>query len=250
MPRIKGQDKSYWDSLSTKVGDFFEDKFMQPDEWFVDKYGDKWESNRDSARENVRSLYGLVPQDSKTAKKDAIISALAFMIGRPIAGKKKLLRGIFGSKRVRDMEKTVGGQKRIVGGSDYDDLLHVSESPLIGSGYMEGKPIGAIAERHVAGIRPAPDRFFNRPVGGEGMLMEFDVPYSYMMEEAIGGPVWRQFGSIGGRQGGLIPGAREIGFRKGILTDFLTNVHKAGTFRRGSLPELGYEDLTEFMSRF
>ena len=63
MPRIKGQNKSYWDSLSTKVGDFLEDKFMQPDEWFVDKYGDKWESNRDSARENVRSLYGLVPQD-------------------------------------------------------------------------------------------------------------------------------------------------------------------------------------------
>ena len=250
MPRIKGQNKSYWDSISKKIGDVLEDNLMPSDKFYVDKYGDEWESQRESARQNIRSFYGVIPQDSKTAKKDAIISALAFMIGRPIAGRKKLLRGIFGTQRVRDMEKIVGGQKRIVGGTDYDDLLHVSESPLIGSGYMEGKKFGEIAERHVAGIRPAPDRFFNRPVGGEGMLMEFDVPYSYMMEEALHGPVWRQFGSIGGRQGGLIPGAREIGFRRGILTDFLTNVHKAGTFRRGSLPELGYEDLTEFMSRF
>jgi hypothetical protein len=249
MPRIKGQDKSYWDSMSKKVGDALEDNLMQPDEFFVEKYGDEWESKRDSARENVRSLYGLIPQSSKTATKDAIITALAFMIGRPIAGRQKVWRGITGGE-IRDLEKNVRGQKRIMGSKDYDRALHSTESPLIGSGYMEGKPIGAIAERHVAGISPAPDRFFNRPVGGTGSLLEFDVPYSYMMEEALGGPVWRQFGRIGGRQGGLIPGAREIEFREGILTDFLTDVHKAGTFRRGSLPERGWEDLTDFMSRF
>ena len=248
MPRIKGQNKSYWDSLSDKVGDVLEDKFMQPDKFFVDKYGDEWESKRESARQNLRSLWGVIPQDSKTATRDAIITALSFMIGRPIAGRKKLLRGITGNKRVRDMEKTVRGEKRLMGGSDYDDLLHVTESPLIGSGYMEGKQMGAMAERHVAGLRPASDRFFNRPVGGQGMLMEFDVPYRFMMEEALGGPVWRNFGRIGGGQ--LIPGAREIELARGIPTDFLTATHKAGTFRRGSLPERGWDDLTEFMERF
>ena len=250
MPRIKGQNKSYWDSLSDKVGDVLEDKFMQPDKFFVDKYGDEWESKRESARQNLRSLWGVIPQDSKTATRDAIITALSFMIGRPIAGRKKLIRGITGNKRVRDMEKTVRGEKRLMGGSDYDDLLHLTESPLIGSGYMEGKRMGAMAERHVAGIGPASDRFFNRMVGGQGMLMEFDVPYRFMMEEALGGLAWRNFGRIGGVGGRLIPGAREVEMARGIPTDFLTATHKAGTFRRGSLPERGWEDLTEFMSRF
>ena len=247
MPRIKGQNKSYWDSLSEKVGDVLEDKFMQPDKFFVDKYGDEWESKRDIARQNVRSLYGLMPQDSTAATKDSIISALAFMIGRPIASRVKLLRGVT-KGRPRDYVKVVKGEKRIMGSKDYDDSLHASQSPLIGSGYMEGKPIGAIAERHVAGIEPAPDWFFNKQIRGSGSLMEFDVPHSFMMEEALGGPLWRQFGRIGRAQ--LMRGAREVELKGGIPYDFLTDVHKAGTFKRGQLPERGWEDLTDFMNRF
>jgi len=110
---------------------------------------------------------------------------------------------------------------------------------------MESKQLGKIAEEHIAGMKPAPDWFFNDPTRGKGLLMEFDVPYSYMMEEAVGGAAWRNFGRISG--GRLIPGAREVEFGKGILTDFLTNVHKAGSFRRGSLPERGWEDLTDAM---
>ena len=247
MPRIKGQNKSYWDSLSTKVGDFLEDKLMHSDEYFIEKYGDEWESNRDIAKQNVRSLYGLIPKDSETATKDSVLAALAFMIGRPIAGRVKLLRGVT-KGRPRDYTKVVKGEKRIMGSKDYDDSLHASQSPLVGSGYMEGKPIGAMAERHVAGIEPAPDWFFNKPIRGAGSLMEFDVPHSFMMEEALGGPVWQKFGRIGSGQ--LIRGAREVELRGGIPYDFLTDVHKAGTFRRGQLPERGWEDLTDFMDRF
>tara|TARA_R100001530_G_C4276055_1_gene144313 strand:+ start:48 stop:824 length:777 start_codon:yes stop_codon:yes gene_type:complete len=239
--------KSMWESVSNKVSDWAEEKLLEDDSFFIDKYGKDWRSKKERQRQVVRSLWGTLPQDSKAAKRDAIISALSLVpafssirLGRSIAGRQKLLRGVTGGS-IKDFTR----KKRIMGSKGSDDATFTSESPLIGSGYMESKQLGKIAEEHIAGMRPAPDWFFNDPTRGKGLLMEFDVPYSYMMEEAVGGAAWRNFGRISG--GRLIPGAREVEFGKGILTDFLTNVHKAGSFRRGSLPERGWEDLTDAM---
>ena len=239
--------KNMWDVVSNKVSDWAEEKLLQDDSYFINKYGEGWESKKERQKQVVRSLWGTLPQDSKSAKRDAIISALSHVpafssirLGRSIAGRQKLLRGVTGGS-IKDFER----KGRIMGSKGADDATFATESPLVGSGYMESKRLGKLAEEHVAGMRPAPDWFFNDPTRGKGFLMEFDVPYSYMMEEAVGGAAWRNFGRISG--GRLIPGAREVEFKKGILTDFLTDTHKAGSFRRGSLPELGWEDLTDAM---
>ena len=251
MPRIKGQDKSYWDSISTKAGDFLEDKLMNPDEYFVNKYGDKWESKRDSARKNVRSLYGLIPQDSKTATKDAIISALAFMIGRP-AGV-QMFRGV--TKPGKTMIR--GGHFR--GSPDYEGNIFGTQSPFIGSGYQQGKHFGKIAERHVAGAGWAPDDFMNLPIPGRGSLVEFDLPKSFMDLYARGGPMWRQHGRWGGywpsvregwSRGELMSGAREIEIIRPIPEEYIKNITPSREIIRNVLPERGWDDLTDVMNRF
>ena len=63
MPRIPEQKRPSidWDSLSEKIGDFIVDKFSMPDKYFVDKYGEEWESKRDKQRKIDRSFHGLLP---------------------------------------------------------------------------------------------------------------------------------------------------------------------------------------------
>ena len=137
-------NKTMWDTLADKIGDFAEENLWGVDEqYFKDKYGDDWEGKQESARKNVRSLYGLIPQSSGKAKQDAVVYALTLLIGKPA--------GIALSRGVQQKAKTMirGGQ--LYGGKKYEGDIFTTESPLIGSGYVEGMKYGKMAEKHVAG---------------------------------------------------------------------------------------------------
>tara|TARA_R110000744_G_C19156797_1_gene540028 strand:+ start:47 stop:748 length:702 start_codon:yes stop_codon:yes gene_type:complete len=225
-------NKTMWDTLADKIGDFAEENLWGVDEqYFKDKYGDDWEGKQESARKNVRSLYGLIPQSSGKAKQDAVVYALTLLIGKPA--------GIALSRGVQQKAKTMirGGQ--LYGGKKYEGDIFTTESPLIGSGYVEGMKYGKMAEKHVAGAGYADDIFFNRPVGGQGELIELDVPRSFMDRFAVGGSAWRDFGRFEYSGGRLIPGAREVQFKRTIPEEYIMNITPAREIIRNKLPELG-----------
>ena len=225
-------NKTMWDTLADKIGDFAEENLWGVDEqYFKDKYGDDWEGKQESARKNVRSLYGLIPQSSGKAKQDAVVYALTLLIGKPA--------GIALSRGVQQKAKTMirGGQ--LYGGKKYEGDIFTTESPLIGSGYVEGMKYGKMAEKHVAGAGYADDIFFNRPVGGQGELIELDVPRSFMDRFAVGGSAWRDFGRFEYSGGRLIPGAREVQFKRSIPEEYIMNITPAREIIRNKLPELG-----------
>jgi hypothetical protein len=225
-------NKTMWDTLADKIGDFAEENLWGVDEqYFKDKYGDDWEGKQESARKNVRSLYGLIPQSSGKAKQDAVLYALTLLIGKPA--------GIALSRGVEQKAKTMIRGGKLHGGKKYEGDIFTTESPLIGSGYVEGSKYGKMAEKHVAGAGYADDIFFNRPVGGQGELIELDVPRSFMDRFAVGGPAWRDFGRFEYSGGRLIPGAREVQFKTSIPEEYIMNITPAREIIRNKLPELG-----------
>jgi len=224
--------KTMWDTLADRIGDFAEENLWGVDEqYFKDKYGDDWEDKQESARKNVRSLYGLIPQSSGRAKQDAVVYALTLLIGKP-AGI-ALQRGV--QQRARTMIR--GG--KLHGGEKYEGSIFAQESPLIGSGYVESMQAGKMAEKHVAGAGYADDIFFNRPVPGSGELIDLDIPRSFMDKYAVGGPMWKERGRFDFSGGRLIPGAREVEFIRPIPEEYIMNITPAREIIRSKLPELG-----------
>jgi len=228
----KEKKKTMWDNLADRIGDFAEENLWEGDEqYFKDKYGDDWESKYESSRQDVRSLYGLIPQTSGDLKKDAVMYALTLLIGKP-AGK-QLFRG------VTQPTKTMIQGGKLKGGAKHTGSIYTQESPLITSGYAEGMKAGKMAERHVAGAGYADDIFFNQPVGGRGDIIEFDFPRSWMDRHARGGSMWQQYGRFEGSGGRLIPGAREVEFLRDIPEVYIMNITPAREIIRSKLPELG-----------
>jgi hypothetical protein len=228
----KEKKKTMWDNLADRIGDFAEENLWEGDEqYFKDKYGDDWESKYESSRQDVRSLYGLIPQTSGDLKKDAVMYALTLLIGKP-AGK-QLFRG------VTQPTKTMIQGGKLKGGAKHTGSIYTQESPLITSGYAEGMKAGKMAERHVAGAGYADDIFFNQPVGGRGDIIEFDFPRSWMDRHARGGSMWQQYGRFEGSGGRLIPGAREVEFLRDIPEEYIMNITPAREIIRSKLPELG-----------
>tara|TARA_R100001530_G_scaffold45500_1_gene34305 strand:- start:51 stop:809 length:759 start_codon:yes stop_codon:yes gene_type:complete len=246
---VKKPKVDLWSALSEKLGDFVEKKLWHKDpkaffEKRYEKEGKEYAHQKmEENREQVRSLYGLIPQTSGQGKRDAVLYAIGLLVSKPLPGFKTFLRGITGDKgSLKKMIKVVEGEKRIMGGASYKGGLHTSESPLIASGYMESKQSGKIAEDAIAGIHQdlkKLDRFMNNPPKS-GLMLEFRVPTSFVEKEvgsgALGGTMWEQYGRIG--RGQLIPGAREVEFKKGLLRDWLHKIHKPGDINRNTLPWL------------
>ena len=228
----KEKKKTMWDNLADRIGDFAEENLWEGDEqYFKDKYGDDWESKYESSRQDVRSLYGLIPQTSGDLKKDAVMYALTLLIGKP-AGK-QLFRGVW------NPAKTMMQGGKLKGGAKHTGSIYTTESPLIGSGYAKGMKEAKMAERHVAGAGYADDVFFNQPIGGRGDIIELDIPRSWMDRHARGGSMWQQYGRFEGSGGRLIPGAREVEFLRDIPEEYIMNITPAREIIRSKLPELG-----------
>ena len=228
----KEKKKTMWDKLADRIGDFAEENLWGVDEqFFKDKYGDDWESKYESSRQNVRSLYGLIPQTSGKAKTDAVMYALTLLIGRP-AGV-ALKRGVMESAR----SMIQGG--RLKGGAKHAGSVYTTESPLIASGYAKDIQAAKMAERHVGGAGYADDLFFNKPIGGRGDIIELDIPKSWMDRHARGGSMWQQYGRFEGSGGRLIPGAREVELLQDIPEEYIMNITPAREIIRSKLPELG-----------
>jgi len=238
------KDKSMWDRISENLGDFAENYLWgvgetksDRKEFFKKKYGDDWEGKYQSAKKNVRSMYGLIPQTSGQAKKDAVLQALTVLIAKRPSGI-QLFRGV--TKPHRDMIR----HGKLSGGDRYEGNVFTQQSPFISSGYQESFEAAKIAESHVAGLGWAPDRFMNKPISGIGELIEFDIPRSFMDKWARGGSMWRQYGRIGEKigekgAGKLIPGAREVEIRRSIPEDYITRVTPSSEIIRSKLPEIG-----------
>jgi hypothetical protein len=229
-----------WDKLSSNIGDFSENYLWgvgetktERKEFFKKKYGDNWEKKYESTRKNVRSLYGLIPQKSGDAKRDAVVYAMSLILARPAPGMKALFRGTT-IDNVEDMTKIINSQKHLIGGKDYKGKLFFQESPLIGSGYMESKQMGGHMERAVAGLAAPADRWMNRPLG-YGTLLRFDIPHEKMWELARGGRDYLEFGRIS-RLPDVIPGAREVELLKPLSMKYLSKIYGAGSFKRHQLP--------------
>ena len=88
MPRIPEQKRPSidWASLSEKIGDFIVDKFSMPDKYFVDKYGEEWESKRDKQRKIDRSFHGLLPAKNASQTRLALEALSHLPAAAPIFG--------------------------------------------------------------------------------------------------------------------------------------------------------------------
>tara|TARA_R100001594_G_scaffold28071_2_gene53225 strand:- start:3543 stop:4262 length:720 start_codon:yes stop_codon:yes gene_type:complete len=231
--------KTLWDKLSSNIGDFSENYLWgvgktesKRKDFFKKKYGDNWEEKYESTRKNVRSLYGLIPQKSGDAKRDAVIYAMSLIMARPAQGMKTIFRGT--TLDVADMTKIINNKKYITGGKDYKGNLFFQESPLIGSGYMVNKQMGAHMEKAVAGLAAPADRWMNKYIGS-GTLMRFDVPEIKMWDLAVGGKDYLNYGRIS-KMPNVIHGAREIELRKPLSLDYLTKTYKGKEIKRYELP--------------
>ena len=109
MPQINRPDTSTWSYLSRKLGDFIESNLWGGDKkYFQEKYGEDWEYKYEQTRDNVRSLYGLIPQDTGGAGVETALSALAMTGIKPIrAGARVLKAGksVAKAKKVRSIQK-------------------------------------------------------------------------------------------------------------------------------------------------
>tara|TARA_Y100000310_G_C20463550_1_gene706488 strand:+ start:90 stop:848 length:759 start_codon:yes stop_codon:yes gene_type:complete len=107
-----------WATLSSHLGDFIEENLWGVDEeYFKEKYGKDWEKKYESTRQNVRTLYGLLPASDADDFEIALASA-PFVLGTGA-----LINLYRATESGLPMSKLIGhtrkGKRVIQGGGEY-----------------------------------------------------------------------------------------------------------------------------------
>jgi len=239
-----------WSDISEKIGDFLVDKFSMPDKHFVDKYGEEWESKRERARENVKSLYGLLPAKD-TSEGMVALEALSYAVGAPIIGK---LINVYHGQRAGLSLYQMFKKGKWVGGGEYPIGTH--KRPWYGA-LQRAESASYPRDRSYG------QELYRAKISEENIRKHADAMDAFRTGSHLGVPQWRHSYRLGREvqkkeselhavysEGLPIRDIEELG----KWTDVRFNEDPLAYFQRTGRfldPEVGgWQDLTELLSSY